>query len=232
VPSSVVASAVPLEKSPETATSRWPILSVVLALGALWFICFQHLSAEWRYNEQYSYGWFVPFFALYLFWLRWEDRPQPTAVAEIRNSKSEIRNKWIAIFFAAVLLFLLLPIRLIEAANPDWRSVSWIHSFSAAGLTLLLIWRLGGMPWLKHFAFPVLFTLVSVPWISAIEQPIIQGLMPTLASIATEALALFGIPAEVQGNLIRINGGVVGVNEACSGVRSLQTSIMIGLLFG
>src|SRR5205823_5888516 len=53
-----------------------------------------------------------------------------------------------------------------------------------------------------------------------------------VASIATEILSLFGIPAEVQGNLIRINDGMVGVNEACSGVRSLQTSIMIGLLFG
>jgi exosortase/archaeosortase family protein len=43
---------------------------------------------------------------------------------------------------------------------------------------------------------------------------------------------LFGIPARLEGNLIRINNGLVGVNEACSGVRSLQTSLMIGLLFG
>src|SRR5262249_19699959 len=34
------------------------------------------------------------------------------------------------------------------------------------------------------------------------------------------------------GNLIRVTNGLVGVNEACSGIRSLQTSIMIGLLFG
>src|SRR5205823_6860524 len=45
-------------------------------------------------------------------------------------------------------------------------------------------------------------------------------------------VALFGIPAHLEGNLIRIPGGLVGVNEACSGVRSLQTSLMIGLLFG
>ncbi len=32
--------------------------------------------------------------------------------------------------------------------------------------------------------------------------------------------------------MIRISDGVVGVNEACSGVRSLQTALMIGLLFG
>src|SRR5207253_7109551 len=31
---------------------------------------------------------------------------------------------------------------------------------------------------------------------------------------------------------MRLPSGLVGVNEACSGVRSLQTSIMIGLLFG
>jgi exosortase/archaeosortase family protein len=36
----------------------------------------------------------------------------------------------------------------------------------------------------------------------------------------------------VEGNLIRISSGVVGVNEACSGVRSLQTALMIGLLLG
>src|SRR5205085_3998877 len=102
----------------------------------------------------------------------------------------------------------------------------------AVALTMVVVWRMGGLPWLRHFAFPIMFVLVAVPWISAIEVPIVQGLMPTLASIATEALSLFGIPAEVEGNLVRINGGIVGVNEACSGVRSLQTSIMIGLLLG
>ena len=91
---------------------------------------------------------------------------------------------------------------------------------------------MGGRPWLRHFAFPIAFFLIAVPWPTGIEQPLIQGLMPTVATIATETLSLFGIPAEVQGNLIHINGGVVGVNEACSGVRSLQTSVMIGLLFG
>src|SRR3954467_9932917 len=207
-------------------------------LGALWFICFRHLSAEWSYNEQYSYGWFVPFFALYLFWLRWEDRPQPYPAPEARRSnQAPGRNSLgiatvIASTIAIGALLLLLPVRLIEIANPDWRPVSWVHTLAAVAITLCVVWSIGGMPWLRHFAFPIVFVLVSVPWLSAIEAPIVQGLMPTLASIATEVLSLFGIPAEVQGNLVRINGGVVGVNEACSGVRSLQTSIMIGLLFG
>ncbi len=231
MPSSVITAAA-VEPASVTERNRTPLILLGLGLGLLWFICCRHLSAEWSYNEQYNYGWFVPFFALYLFWLRWEDRP---AVADaIRNPKSEIRNGQTRRAFALSipLLFLLFPLRLIEVANPDWRLMSWAHAFIAVALTLLVIWWMGGRPWLRHFAFPVLFFLVSVPWLSGIEQPIIQGLMPTVASIATETLSLFGIPAEVQGNLIHINGGVVGVNEACSGVRSLQTSLMIGLLFG
>jgi exosortase len=229
VAQSAIASPAPIEQSPADDRPVFPLAVVLLALGALWFVVCRHLSAEWSYNEQYNYGWFVPFFALYLFWLRWEDRPEP----EIRNPKSEIRNRGLAALAIGIpLLLLLLPLRLIEGANPDWRPISWVHAIAVVLLTLLLIWYIGGKPWLRHFAFPVMFVLVAVPWISPIEDPIVQKLMPIVASIATETLSLFGIPAEVQGNLIRINDGMVGVNEACSGVRSLQTSIMIGLLFG
>src|SRR5919109_114932 len=59
------------------ASSRLPMIFLLGALGALWFICCRYLSAEWSFNEQYSYGWFVPFFAVYLFWNRWADRPAP-----------------------------------------------------------------------------------------------------------------------------------------------------------
>src|SRR6202008_199127 len=61
---------------------------------------------------------------------------------------------------------------------------------------------------------------------------IIQGLMRIVAHVAAETTMLFGTPAQVEGNLIRVSNGLVGVNEACSGIRSLQTPLMIGLLFG
>ena len=85
---------------------------------------------------------------------------------------------------------------------------------------------------MRHFAFPVCFILVAVPWLTPTEAPLVQWLMRIVASVATETLTLFGIPAQLEGSLIRVNNGVVGVSEACSGVRSLQTSLMIGLLFG
>src|SRR2546429_2974840 len=99
---------------------RFPVAFAlsVLFLGALWFGLCRELSGEWSVNEQYNFGWFVPFFALYLFWLRWQDRP----AREVRGQKSEVRSRTlIAAAIAIISLFLLLPVRLFEIANPEWR---------------------------------------------------------------------------------------------------------------
>jgi exosortase len=208
--------------------SRSQLVLIALTLLALWFVLCRQLSGEWSVNEQYSYGWFVPFFAAFLFWLRWEDAPE-SRKEEVESTK---RNRLIAGAIGMVALLTLLPVRLFEVANPDWRPLSWIHAFAVIGITLALLYLAGGWAWVKHFSFPVLFFLIAVPWISPIEEPIVQGLMRGVAAAASETITLFGIPAQLEGNLIRVNTGLVGVNEACSGVRSLQTSLMIGLLFG
>jgi exosortase len=220
-------------KFTEVATpsrGRFPLefALTVLFLGVLWFGLCRELSGEWSVNEQYNFGWFVPFFAVYLFWLRWQDRPPP---AQVSNHKSYIANS-AALPIAIAALLLLLPVRLFEVANPEWRLLAWIHAFAVVTLTLLLLWWAGREVWLRRFAFPVAFILVAVPWPTTVEVSVIQGLMRMVARIAAETAMLLGTPAQVEGNLIRVTNGLVGVNEACSGIRSLQTSLMIGLLFG
>jgi len=228
------------------SSTRFSIRSalIVVLFAALWGILWWQLSAEWSVNDQYSYGWFVPLFAIVLFWLRWEDKPKAREVRglspEDREQRTDNREqrtentkaRSLAIFVSVVALLLLFPIRLFEIGNPDWRPLSWLHALCVVAITLVFLWSVGGAPWLRHFAFPVAFTLIAVPWISPIEMPIIQGLMRIIAAVAAETANLLGIPAQVQGNLIQVRTGLIGVNEACSGVRSLQTSLMIGLLFG
>ncbi len=206
-----------------------PFALSVVFLAVLWFVLCRELSGEWSVNQQYNFGWFVPFFALYLFWLRWQDAPP----AQIPNFKSQISNST-ALAMAIAALVLLLPVRLFEIANPEWRLLAWVHAAAVVALTLLYLWCVGpaGAGWLRHFAFPVAFIFIAVPWPTAVEVPIIQGLMRIVAHVAAETAMLLGIPAQVEGNLIRVSTGLVGVNEACSGIRSLQTSLMIGLLFG
>jgi len=207
--------------------NRFQLPVALSVLGVLWLGLCRELSGEWSVNEQYNFGWFVPFFALYLFWLRWQDRPP----GQIANRKSQIANL-AALAIAIAALLLLLPVRLFEIANPEWRLLAWVHTGAVVVLTLLLIWWAGGVAWLRHFAFPVLFIFVAVPWPTLVETPVTQSLMRVVARVAAEAAMLLGTPAQVEGNLIRVSNGLVGVNEACSGIRSLQTSLMIGLLFG
>lgn len=193
-----------------------------LALAALWFVCCRYLSAEWAFNEQYNYGWFVPVFTAYLFWQRWIDRPEPVPAT----------RKFLSAFLICGASLFLLPLRVFEIGSADWRPLGWMHVTAATTISLSIVYLAGGKTWLRHFSFPVLFFFVAVPWITPIETPIVQGFMRIIAASAAETLALLGIPVEVQGNLLRLPNGVVGINEACSGVRSFQTSLMIGLLFG
>ncbi len=127
---------------------------------------------------------------------------------------------------------MLLPLRLIEVPNPDWRLIFWVHAGILTALSLGLAAWCGGGPWVRHFAFPVGFLLLAVPWPSGLEQDIVQGLMRGVAAIAAEVMNVLAIPAEAQGNLIRVRGQLVGVDEACSGIRSLQTMLMGGCLLG
>jgi exosortase/archaeosortase family protein len=84
----------------------------------------------------------------------------------------------------------------------------------------------------KRFAFPFFFFLTAVPWPTLFEQPIIQGLGRANAAMVVNVLSVLGIPAIQHGNVIEISTGMVGINDACSGIRSLHSCLMISLFLG
>ena len=212
-------SAHPAVAAVERPRMDWLAIS---AFGLLWLETISRLRFEWTINPQYSYGWTVPFLAAYLFWRRFQQAPAP---AEARNSVVP----WIIALGAAALI---IPVRVVQEANPDWRILSWVMALSAVGATLAGIYLAGGMRWLRHFAFPVLFFLVSVPWPTQLEQVVIQTLMRAVASINVEVLNAIGVSAVQMGNVIEVGSGFVGIDEACTGVRSLQATFMVSLFLG
>ena len=128
--------------------------------------------------------------------------------------------------------FLYLPTRLIELATPEWRLIQWAMGVIAIGLTLLGILLGFGRGWLRALVFPICFFLVAIPWPTFIEQPIIQSLTRINAALVIEVMGIIGVPALQHGNVIEVGTGVVGIDEACSGIRSFQSSIMISLFLG
>lgn len=203
-----------------TGRNAWLLLLAMIA--AVWFPAINHLRYEWEFNEQYRFGFVVPLLAAYLFSLRWADRPAPSVPW----------RGWFACSLGVLLVVGLAPLMLAEGANPDWRLLSWMLTAIAAAFTLLCVGGAGGGRWAWHFAMPILFVLVAVPWPMRFESAVIQMLMRANAAIAVEMVNLFGIPAQQSGNLIDLGSATVGVDEACSGVRSLQTTLMAGLLLG
>jgi exosortase len=205
---------------------RRPLLTYIapwIATAALWLWLFFHLSAEWSLNPQYNYGWGVPFLALLVFYFRWQCRPPP----DING-----RNNVMITVGMAFVLVLLFPVRVVEEANPDWRLLSWILAFCVVDFSLLSLMRAGGAKWVRHFAFPVCFPLVAVPWPVQLENFVVQTMMRAVAYVAVEIAAWFGVGAYQLGNVIQLRNGFVGVDEACSGVKTLQAGIMVALVLG
>jgi exosortase len=203
-----------------TKTFGW--IAIFAVLGFLWFELIAQLKPEWWLNPQYNYGLIVPVLLAYLLWKRWQNRPDP-----IEPQMSKLATG--TMVFAAALF---LPIRLIAEANPDWRFLSWALAFVVIAISLAIVYRSGGKSWLGHFAFPFLFFLVAVPWPVRIEQLVIQNLMRIVTAINVIFLQLAGIPALQHGNVIEVGSGFIGIEEACSGVRSIQATLMISLFLG
>lgn len=205
-----------------TLRRRVDLLFVAVALGALWFVVWSQQSLEWRVNPLYSYGWVIPALAGYLVYERFRDAaaPRRTALA------------WVPAAALAVVAVALVPLRVIHEANPDWVRINWLMAGAALGATFAVLTAWGGWRWSWHFAFPLLFTLTALPWPVWAEDTLTQGLMHLNTQLSAEGLSLCGVPALAQGNTIAIGRTLVDVEEACSGIRSLQTAFMMSLFLG
>jgi exosortase len=189
-----------------------------------WLLVFNQERLEWTVNVVYSYGWAVPLLAVYLLRERW--RTRPPAVAPGTGASIAI------LALAGAVLFAYLPVRVIQEANPDWVKINWIMASLAAALSLLAIASFGGRRYAWHFAYPIAFCFSALPWPVWMETYLIQELMRGTASICAEVLTWAGMPAMAEGNLIQVAHRWVNVEEACSGIRSLQTAFMMALFLG
>jgi exosortase len=196
--------------------------ATALAVGFFWLIILNQQRLEWSVNPVYSYGWAVPVLAGYLFWSRWQDRPP---------AGSRLGWGWFA-GGASILLACYLPVRVIQEANPDWVKVNWIMASLWVGLVFLALSRLGGARQIAHFVVPLLFCFTALPWPVWMEESLAQNLMRLNAEVSAEFLTVIGIPAMAKGNLIQVADRWVNVEEACSGIRSLQTAFMMSLFLG
>lgn len=197
----------------------WWWLSL-LPVGAMFLAAGWQMRTDWTYDETYFYGWAVPALTGYLISVRWRDRPPAEPAAEPPTLP------WIVLGAAFLLSWI------IREANPDWRLIGVALGGMAVAAGLLWLGDAGGRAWQRHFAGAVAFFAVGIPWPTVVERAIADVLMPANAFVALEALHWLGVPAIRSGNLITLREGTLGVEEACSGIRSLQATLMMALFLG
>jgi exosortase len=205
------------------STINWLEVALATLVFGAWIVSFYcTFFYEWWVNEQYSYGFIVPFLAGYLIYLRWVDRPTT-------QLKPRPRLGWtIAIAVAC----LLIPLEIILGSNPEWRAALWTHALLTVAGILALLGTMGGWSWVLHFTIPVALICFAVPWPTQFEQPIVHFLMRGVSTVTVEFLNLAGHFAQREGNIILLSSTRIGVEEACSGVRSLQSTLMAAFFLG
>lgn len=195
-----------------TATGLRPVALTLLAVllwNVLWF---WHtavgIATIWWRSETFGHGLVVLPVVGWIVWRRREAigclQPQPVA--------------WLALPAALAATLWLLG-ELVSVAGA-----------AHAGLVLLIVismvaalgWRLA-----KILAFPLLFLFFGLP----VGEFMLPTLMSMTADFTVASLRLSGIPVYQEGLQIVIPTGRWSVVEACSGIRYLIASMMLGSLY-
>lgn len=188
------------------------------ALLVLWAQYFWWLRVEWDLNANYGYGPMVPIAAVALLWLRGERMWATPSAPRFRLSFGGV---------AIGAILLLVPVYIVAEVNPDWRLLMWITAAILVGLSVFVAYSLGGFPWARA-SLPILgFLCVAIPWPVSLEQWLLQVLMRSVAGTAGDLFHLLGYTVVVRGNLVVLDGFPLGIDEACSGIRSFQFTLVL-----
>ena len=212
----------------------------------------------WTNREDYSFGFLVPFFAIYVIYDRWSlissyifsNNSLVVAEAEysspnsVINDKYESFIKWLEYlaFIGFIVGLLLFGVgTLLRSVTGPQNPASLAIAVSFASLTLFGIFivsreKVDGEPMtLKDrialtslFLFPALIWLLSAPLVSFLETQIRVFLLTKVTVVVFTVFDLLGYELEREGNVLLLPEGQVGVEEACSGIRSLTACLFAG----
>jgi exosortase len=97
--------------------------------------------------------------------------------------------------------------------------------FTASSIVFLFGWRS-----LRVLAFPFALFALSIPIPSIVMTRVTLPLQFLASATAETALSAFHIPVLREGNVLVLTNATLQVAEACSGVRSMMSLVVIGVI--
>jgi len=194
------------------------------ALLACWGPLVWRLGRVWSLAPELAFGWAVPVLVLWMLTERRRDVPHACAPNAGGHREASI------LFGAGLVGFgVILP---VLEANPLWPTAQWLATGILALATLAGWARTHGWRAAGHYAFPVAFFFTALSWPTFVNVQLIGRLAAAGAQVVAEVVSLSGYPANAKGNVIEVGRGFVGIDEACSGLRSFQTVWMTAWFLG
>jgi exosortase len=205
---------------PQTIPSRasswldWtPYLAVAALLVAIYYRVTIKLVHDWYTIPDYSHGFLVPFFAVFLIW----DKRKYLSTVPVRQTWSGIA---LVIFSIVVLILGVYGVELFTSR------ISFVLMLTG------LIWTFFGLAMVRALRFPLLVLILAIPFPAILFNQITFPLQLLASRIASDILPLLGVPTLHEGNVIELPVMKLEVAEACSGIRSLMSLFTLAVFYG
>jgi exosortase len=196
----------------ETIRSTEWLVALVAVLGTLGFVYYPlmaYSAKEWL-KPDYSHGFLVPLFSVYLAW-RWRE----WAPEHIRWP-----NPWGLAFVAGAAL-------IYVGAGASNFAKEWLQGLSLVlslcGVSLLL----GGWTTLKWLWPCLAFLMFMFPLPYSVEIKFGWYLQKIAALSSSFVLQTIGYPTYLEGVVIHVSGQALEVEKACSGLSMLLTFLAL-----
>lgn len=201
-------------------SSQTLLLWVLAPLFLAWGFFFSQASFFWGSESYYMYGWFVPFLGLVLLYLR------------LRDFQATQRPLLWALPLILILLGSFLFLQALFQVMPFWRPILWGQVLALLVLSFLWIGFAAGKRAALFFLPVFVYLIIATPWPSNFESDLVHELTMAVAAVTEGVLIVLGYAVTRVNGILNVNGETVYVGDACSGVRSLQALLMIGLFIG
>lgn len=198
---------------PSTALGWVQVGVIVALLVVLYASVLPSVVSDWYNDEGYSHGFLVFPLALYIAWSH-----RGKLLAE--PSRTELRGLLIVAAGCAMYV--------VGQLGAEMFTMRSSVILVLAGLSVTF-W---GLNRALHLAFPYLLLLSAIPLPVILYNKLAAPLQLLASTVATNVLHMASIPVFQDGNVIHLAESSLGVAEACSGLRSISSLAVMGLLLG
>jgi exosortase len=212
---SQIAQVAPLSEHPEGIAngSWWRTAVLVLLLGWLYFPVLTRLAAQWWQDPNFSHGFFVPAFSLFVLW---QDRSRLLTLPHRPSS------------WGLVITVLGLTVLIVGSLGAELFLSRVSFVVVIAGLVIFFL----GWNYFRAVLFPWAFLLLMIPIPAILFNQITFPLQILASKVAAAVLPLAGVPVLREGNIINLPAMPLEVAQACSGIRSLLSLGTLAVIYG